>query len=129
MKRFIQGASEDELQDTTALTTSGILDSLGTVVPRKYLEKTSNVTLKAHEADKDHLGTRNDSQRLVQPKRRDVMSDPRSERNPAIMTGGIQAILVAVRFASRTAVSEPGRAAGDVYDYGRNPLSSRSYPC
>jgi len=68
LEKFLQGASEDELQDSTPLITSGILDSLGTVSLVEYLEETFNISIKAHEADEDNLGTLNDIERLVQSK-------------------------------------------------------------
>ncbi|MGD2063367.1 MAG: acyl carrier protein [Nitrospirota bacterium] len=68
LEKFLQGASEDELQDTTPLITSGILDSLGTVALVEYLEETFKITIQAHEADEDSLGTLNDIERLVQSK-------------------------------------------------------------
>ena len=68
LEKFLQGASEDELQDSTPLITSGILDSLGTVALVEYLEETFNIRIQAHEADEDNLGTLNDIERLVQSK-------------------------------------------------------------
>jgi acyl carrier protein len=68
LEKFLQGAAEDELQDSTPLITSGILDSLGTVALVEYLEETFNITIQAHEADEDNLGTLNDIERLVQSK-------------------------------------------------------------
>jgi acyl carrier protein len=68
LEKFLQGAAEDELQDSTPLITSGILDSLGTVALVEYLEETFNIHIQAHEADEDNLGTLNDIERLVQSK-------------------------------------------------------------
>jgi acyl carrier protein len=68
LEQFLQGASEDELQDSTPLITSGILDSLGTVALVEHLEQTFNIRIKAHEADEDNLGTLKDIERLVQSK-------------------------------------------------------------
>jgi acyl carrier protein len=68
LEKFLQGASEEELQDSTPLITSGILDSLATVSLVEYLEDTFKIRIEAHEADEDNLGTLNDIERLVSSK-------------------------------------------------------------
>jgi len=68
LEKFLQGAAEDELEDSTPLITGGILDSLGTMALVEFLEKTFNITIDAHETDEANLGTLDDIERLVQSK-------------------------------------------------------------
>ena len=69
LEQFLPGADPEELTDTTTLISGGILDSLATMKLVTYIEQTFGITVQAHEADEDNLGTLRDIERLIQSKR------------------------------------------------------------
>lgn len=69
LEQFLPGADPEELTDTTPLISGGILDSLATMKLVTYIEQTFGITVQAHEADEDNLGTLRDIERLIQSKR------------------------------------------------------------
>jgi acyl carrier protein len=54
---FLQGEDSSQLDDTTPLITSGIMDSIRTLKLVAFLEERFSIALAAHEADADHLDT------------------------------------------------------------------------
>jgi acyl carrier protein len=54
---FLQGEDPSQLDDTTPLITSGIMDSIRTLKLVAFLEERFSIALAAHEADADHLDT------------------------------------------------------------------------
>lgn len=69
LEQFLPGAEPDELTDTTPLISGGILDSLATMKLVTFIEQTFGITVQAHEADEDNLGTLRDIERLIRSKR------------------------------------------------------------
>lgn len=69
LEEFLPGADPEELTDTTPLISGGILDSLATMKLVTFIEHTFGITIQAHEADEDNLGTLRDIERLIQSKR------------------------------------------------------------
>ena len=57
LEEFLQGAGEDELEDTTPLMSGGILDSISTTRLVAFLEEEFGVTFEAHEMGVDYLDT------------------------------------------------------------------------
>ncbi len=57
LKEFLPGEDPADLTDDLELYSSGILDSLATLKLVAFLEKHFNITIAAHEADKDNLHT------------------------------------------------------------------------
>jgi acyl carrier protein len=57
LKEFLPGEDPAELTDTTALITTGILDSLATLKLIAFLEEHFKITVEPHEADAEHLNT------------------------------------------------------------------------
>jgi acyl carrier protein len=57
LKEFLPGEDPNELTEATPLITGGILDSLATLKLVAFLEERFGITMKAHEADVDHLNT------------------------------------------------------------------------
>jgi acyl carrier protein len=68
LKEFLPGEDPDELTETTPLITGGILDSLATIKLVAFLEEQFKITLKAHEADVEHMDTLSDIAKLVASK-------------------------------------------------------------
>ena len=68
LREFLPGENPSLLEDSTALMTSGILDSIATLKLVGFLEDTFGITIEAHEADREHLNTLADIKRLVQGK-------------------------------------------------------------
>lgn len=68
LDKFLPGADPEELEDDTPLISGGILDSLATMNLVAFLEKTFSVSIAAHEADEDNLGTLQDIEKLIQSK-------------------------------------------------------------
>jgi acyl carrier protein len=54
---FLEGEDPSQLEDTTPLVSSGILDSIATLKLVSFLEGEFGITIAAHEADADHLNT------------------------------------------------------------------------
>jgi len=69
LKEFLPGEDPNELTEATPLITGGILDSLATLKLVAFLEERFGITLKAHEADVDHLNTISDITALVLSKK------------------------------------------------------------
>jgi acyl carrier protein len=65
---FLRGESPTALNETTALITGGVLDSISTLEVVTYLEETFGIRLEAHEAGVDHLNTLRDIAELVAAK-------------------------------------------------------------
>jgi acyl carrier protein len=57
LEEFLQGEDPSQLDDTTPLITSGIMDSIRTLKLVAFLEARFSIALAAHEADADHLDT------------------------------------------------------------------------
>jgi acyl carrier protein len=57
LEEFLQGEDPSQLDDTTPLITSGIMDSIRTLKLVAFLEERFSIALAAHEADADHLDT------------------------------------------------------------------------
>jgi acyl carrier protein len=68
LKEFLPGEDPGALTDTTALMTTGILDSLATLKLVTYLEEQFGIQIQAHEADAENLNTLADIVRLVSSK-------------------------------------------------------------
>jgi acyl carrier protein len=69
LKEFLPGEDPNELTDATPLVTGGILDSLATLKLVAFLEERFGITIKAHEADVEHLNTISDITKLVLSKK------------------------------------------------------------
>jgi acyl carrier protein len=68
LKEFLPGEDPSALTDSTALMTTGILDSLATLKLVTYLEEEFGIVVDAHEADAENLNTLEDIVRLVSSK-------------------------------------------------------------
>lgn len=68
MREFLPDEDPAELQETTPLITTGILDSIATLRLVTFLEKQYSITVAAHEADVEHLNTLDDIAALVRTK-------------------------------------------------------------
>lgn len=68
LREFLPGEDPAQLQPSTPLITTGILDSIATLKLVSFLEGTFGITIEAHEADRDHLNTLTDIERLVRSK-------------------------------------------------------------
>lgn len=53
LQEFLPGEDSSNLKDDTALTSSGILDSISTLSLVKYVEDTFGLMVEAHEASAD----------------------------------------------------------------------------
>jgi acyl carrier protein len=69
LKEFLPGEDPNELTEATPLVTGGILDSLATLKLVAFLEERFGITIKAHEADVEHLNTISDITKLVLSKK------------------------------------------------------------
>jgi acyl carrier protein len=65
LTEFLPGEDPAALTETTALITTGILDSIATLKVVAFLEERFGITIAAHEANIDHLNTIADMARLV----------------------------------------------------------------
>lgn len=65
---FLPGENSDALKDDTALLTSGVLDSIGTVRLVSFLEEKYGIELDAHEISVDYLNTLDDIVKLIRLK-------------------------------------------------------------
>lgn len=68
LSHFLSGRDPATVTDSTALITSGILDSLDTLQIVDFLEKRYKVKIASHEADAENMNTIADMVRLVQSK-------------------------------------------------------------
>jgi acyl carrier protein len=66
---FLPGESAANLQDTTPLRTSGVLDSLATLSLVSFVEKEFDVQLEAHETGIENFDTIDGIAALVAQKR------------------------------------------------------------
>ena len=57
LKEFLPGENPDNLTESTALITGGILDSIGTLKLVSFLQEKYDIQVEAHEADVDHFNT------------------------------------------------------------------------
>ena len=57
LKEFLPDESPENLSFTTALVTTGILDSLATLDLVSFLEETYSIKVAAHEVGVDHMNT------------------------------------------------------------------------
>lgn len=55
LQEFLPGESPDSLDDTTALITGGVLDSIATVKLIAFLEERYGIQIEAHEMNADFL--------------------------------------------------------------------------
>jgi len=55
LQEFLPGEDPAELTDTTPLISGGVLDSIGTVKLVMFIEERFNITLQAHETDREYL--------------------------------------------------------------------------
>jgi len=68
LNEFLPGEDPSALTDTTALVSTGILDSIALLKVVTFLESHFGITLEAHETGVDHLNTIADIVRLVRSK-------------------------------------------------------------
>jgi acyl carrier protein len=57
LKEFLPDEAPENLSYTTALVTTGILDSLATLDLVSFLEETYGIKVAAHEVGVDHMNT------------------------------------------------------------------------
>jgi acyl carrier protein len=69
LREFLPGESPDSLDDSTALITEGVLDSIATVKLVAFLEREFGVQLEPHELSADYLNYLPDIVGLVEAKR------------------------------------------------------------
>lgn len=69
LEEFLPGESPENLEDTTPLRTSGILDSMATIRLTTFLEEKFDIRIEAHETGVEHMDTVNDLVTLVESKR------------------------------------------------------------
>lgn len=68
LDEFLPGENPDELTDSTALITGGILDSLATLKLVAFLESHFSIQVEPHETAVDYLDTIPDIATLVHSK-------------------------------------------------------------
>ncbi len=68
LQEFLPGESPDNLTESTALISGGILDSIATLKFVAFLEEKYGIQVEAHEADVDHFNTIADIASYVQSK-------------------------------------------------------------
>jgi len=69
LNEFLPGEDPAALTDTTALVTTGILDSIAVLKAVTFLENEFGITIEPHEAVVDNLNTLSDIARLVMSKK------------------------------------------------------------
>ncbi len=69
LKEFLPGEDPAALTDSTALVTTGILDSIAVLKAVTFLEKEFGITIEPHEAVVENLNTVSDLARLVMSKK------------------------------------------------------------
>ena len=69
LNEYLPGEDPAALTDTTALMTTGILDSIAVLKVVTFLENEFGITIQPHEAVVDNLNTISDIARLVMPKK------------------------------------------------------------
>jgi acyl carrier protein len=65
LNEFLPGEDPAALTDTTALVTTGILDSIAVLKAVTFLENQFGITIEPHEAVVENLNTLSDITRLV----------------------------------------------------------------
>jgi len=69
LNEFLPGEDPAALTDTTALVTTGILDSIAVLKAVTFLENQFGITIEPHEAVVENLNTLSDITRLVRSKK------------------------------------------------------------
>ncbi len=69
LKEFLPGEDPAALTDTTALVTTGILDSIAVLKAVTFLENQFGITIEPHEAVVENLNTLSDMARLIMTKK------------------------------------------------------------
>jgi acyl carrier protein len=69
LNEFLPGEDPSALTDSTALVTTGILDSIAVLKVVTFLENEFGITLEAHETGVENLNTLPDIARLVLSKK------------------------------------------------------------
>jgi acyl carrier protein len=75
LNEFLPGEDPAALTDTTALVTTGILDSIAVLKAVSFLENQFGIVLEPHEAVVENLNTLSDMARLVMSKRGSLTFD------------------------------------------------------
>ncbi len=57
LQEFLPGENPDNLTESTALITGGVLDSIATLKLVSFLEEKYGIQVEPHEADVDHFNT------------------------------------------------------------------------
>lgn len=70
LNEYLPGEDPAALTDTTALMTTGILDSIAVLKVVTFLENEFAITVEPHEAVVDNLNTISDITRLVMAKKK-----------------------------------------------------------
>ena len=65
LKEFLPGEDPAELTDATPLISGGVLDSIATLKLVLFVEEHFDITLEAHEVNREHLDTMTDIERLI----------------------------------------------------------------
>ena len=68
LNEFLPGEDPAALTDTTALVTTGILDSIAVLKVVTFLENQFGITIEPHEAVVENLNTLSDIERFVMSK-------------------------------------------------------------
>lgn len=68
LREFLPGESPDSLDDTTALITTGVLDSIATVKLVAFIEDEFGVLVEPHELNPDYLNFLPDIAQLIESK-------------------------------------------------------------
>ena len=69
LNEFLPGEDPAALTDTTALVTTGILDSIAVLKAVTFLENQFDITIEPHEAVVENLNTLSDMARLIMTKK------------------------------------------------------------
>jgi len=69
LNEFLPGEDPAALTDTTALVTTGILDSIAVLKAVTFLESQFGITIEPHEAVVENLNTLSDMTRLIMTKK------------------------------------------------------------
>ena len=69
LKEFLPGEDPAALTDTTALVSTGILDSIAVLKAVTFLENQFGITIEPHEAVVENLNTLSDIGRFVMSKK------------------------------------------------------------
>ena len=69
LNEFLPGEDPAALTDTTALVTTGILDSIAVLKVVTFLEDHFGITIEPHEAVVENLNTLSDIERFVMTKK------------------------------------------------------------